>query len=221
MDDYLKHLYLSGVGVKNIAELFERSEGAITSRLIKLFGDQVREALAQTYQVKPTEAENLLAQGYRGISNKHKIVARIDRDDWIDHMARTMNTSSASFMLPTGRFDERWSEHYLRCHSNDKLTVSEEVYKEMKQKQPNTTQYIPKPKPKENSMRAPVSTSISQTKVSVYEFTAEEVKQIFLRNIYDLGIFAELPSVESISIISQPDGSLKVTTKQTTLTGSH
>lgn len=78
-----------------------------------------------------TEGERLAASGYRAISNKYRVVARLDRPDWREQMAAQHAPWS---------FDEgmRWANglgdgaanHYRHCYSKDKLeNVSADAYK--------------------------------------------------------------------------------------------
>ncbi len=77
-------------------------------------------------------AGNLHNQGYRRTSNKYKIVSRIDRDDWLDVLAKSMNCTRADFYKLDGSgVADNWKDHYIRCYSKDKLTVSELVYRQM------------------------------------------------------------------------------------------
>ncbi len=86
-----------------------------------------------------TEAERLFNQGYRGVSNKFRIVARVDQDIAafvgrdVEAMRRQYghrNWSSYDFLLRLPLHSvEDW---FRRCMSKDKKTVSAEVYKDIK-----------------------------------------------------------------------------------------
>ncbi len=39
-------------------------------------------------RISNTRALDLIASGYRAVSNRYRIVARIDREDWREEMAR-------------------------------------------------------------------------------------------------------------------------------------
>ena len=79
------------------------------------------------------KAGDLTQKGYRKISNKYKIVSRIDRDDWMDVLAKKLNCCRADFyMLDGSGIADNWKDHYIRVYSEDKLTVSPEIYKLMK-----------------------------------------------------------------------------------------
>lgn len=70
--------------------------------------------------------------GYRRISNKYKIVSRIDRDDWLDVLATKLHCCRADFYMMDGSgIGDNWKEHFCRVYSQDKLTVSAAVYSKM------------------------------------------------------------------------------------------
>jgi translation initiation factor IF-1 len=78
-------------------------------------------------------AGDLHSQGYRRVSNKYKLVARIDRDDWLDVLAKEMRCSRADFYNFDGSgISDSWKDHYVRVYSKDQITVSPEIYKLMK-----------------------------------------------------------------------------------------
>jgi hypothetical protein len=85
--------------------------------------------------VKPTptpqetgEAASLVAKGYRRVSWKHRIIARVDRADFVEVMARDQNRAPADFMQPGSRdCAPNWCDHYRRCYSKDTLTVNPAV----------------------------------------------------------------------------------------------
>lgn len=78
-------------------------------------------------------AGDLHEQGYRRVSNKHKLVARIDRKDWLDVLAKEMHCSRADFYNLNGSgISDSWRDHYVRVYSKDQITVSPEIYKLMK-----------------------------------------------------------------------------------------
>lgn len=79
------------------------------------------------------KAGELTQKGYRKISNKYKLVARIDRDDWMDILARQLNCCRADFYKLDGSgVADSWKDHYIRVYSEDRLTVGPEIYKLMK-----------------------------------------------------------------------------------------
>lgn len=78
-------------------------------------------------------AEELTAQGYVKTSNAYGLVARIDRPDWIEFLARHYHRAPADFCIVT---DEglvpapNWGAHYLQF-SKDKHTVPYDVMRKI------------------------------------------------------------------------------------------
>lgn len=71
-----------------------------------------------------TVAGELVNKGYRRTSNAYCMVSRIDRDDWLDVLAKHMRCSVADFYNKDGSgVNDRWRDHYVRCYSKDNLTV--------------------------------------------------------------------------------------------------
>jgi hypothetical protein len=74
------------------------------------------------------KAEDAVAQGYRRISNKHRLVARIDRADWLEVLATEMRRAPADFIIRSGakkgEVDPGWNDHYRRCLSKDVVKMS-------------------------------------------------------------------------------------------------
>lgn len=78
--------------------------------------------------VKMMWAEDLKQQGYRRVSNAYCQIARIDRDDWIDVLARQMNCTRADFYNRDGSGPaDHWRDHYVRGYSRDVHTVHPEI----------------------------------------------------------------------------------------------
>lgn len=79
------------------------------------------------------KAGELTQKGYRKVSNKYQMVARIDREDWLDILAKKLNCCRADFYKLDGTgISDTWKDHYVRVHSQDRLTVGPEIYKLMK-----------------------------------------------------------------------------------------
>lgn len=77
-------------------------------------------------------AEELKRLGYRRVSNAYCMVSRIDRDDWLEVMARQLNTCVAHFYNMDGSgVSDRWRDHYIRGHSKDTLTVSPSILRKV------------------------------------------------------------------------------------------
>ena len=75
-------------------------------------------------------AEELTAKGYRRVSNKHGIVARVDRADWWEalekHFQRNMPIRNDA---ETGR----WADYYRRVLSEDRLEVGPDIARHVPQ----------------------------------------------------------------------------------------
>jgi hypothetical protein len=71
-------------------------------------------------------AGELMLKGYRKTSNAYCMIARIDRSDWLEVMARKRNCSVADF------YSDRHRDHYIRSFSEDSYTVHPKVMAFMK-----------------------------------------------------------------------------------------
>jgi len=87
------------------------------------------------------EATRLIDSGYRCTSNRHRMVSRLDRPDWREHMARDHTRGFRGD--PQRNLDEgmKWvavlgtgaADHYRRVLSRDKIErVPQEVYDRIK-----------------------------------------------------------------------------------------
>lgn len=75
----------------------------------------------------------LLNKGYRRVSNAYCMVARIDREDWIDVLAKERRCSRADFYNVDGSgISDQHRDHYVRSYSKDKLTVHPEICRRIK-----------------------------------------------------------------------------------------
>jgi hypothetical protein len=84
-------------------------------------------------------AERLIRSGYCPVSNKHFMLSRIDRPDWREHMAlkhcggRDEEDPFWKAMEWVAMLGEQGAaDHYRRCYSKDRITVSPEVYGRVK-----------------------------------------------------------------------------------------
>jgi hypothetical protein len=78
-------------------------------------------------------AEELTAQGYVKTSNAYGLVARIDRPDWIEFLARHYHRAPADFCVVSAEGlvpAPNWGAHYLRF-SKDEHTVPYDVMRKM------------------------------------------------------------------------------------------
>lgn len=75
----------------------------------------------------------LLNKGYRRISNAYCTVARIDREDWLDVLAKERRCSRADFYNVDGSgVSDQHRDYYVRCFSKDKLTIHPKICRSIK-----------------------------------------------------------------------------------------
>lgn len=80
-----------------------------------------------------TFADDLMRKGYRKTSNAYCMVSRIDRDDWVEKLARERHCSVADFYNQDGSgIGDQHRDYYVRVHSKDKQTVHPQILKKMK-----------------------------------------------------------------------------------------
>lgn len=86
----------------------------------------------------PMNAQELFARGYFPISNRHRLASRIDRKDWVEHMAITYRRAAADFydFNSDGTLSDNighWREHYVRCLSKDSIEdIEPQTYAELR-----------------------------------------------------------------------------------------
>lgn len=80
-----------------------------------------------------TYAGDLERQGYRKISNAYCRIARIDKEDWMQILAKEFRCAPADFYMMDGSGpSERWMAYYCRMHSKDVKTVSPSIMRRLK-----------------------------------------------------------------------------------------
>lgn len=78
-------------------------------------------------------AGEIMQKGYRKVSNAYCRLARIDRDDWLDVLAKQLQCSRADFYKLDGSgIDDQWRDQYVRVYSRDVLTVHPQIAKIVK-----------------------------------------------------------------------------------------
>jgi hypothetical protein len=78
-------------------------------------------------------AKTLMDQGYRKTSNAYCLVSKIDRDDWVEFLAKERRCSVAHFYNVDGSgISDSHRDYYVRVHSKDKQTVHPLVLSFMK-----------------------------------------------------------------------------------------
>lgn len=93
-------------------------------------------------------ARELTLRGYRRVSNRHRMVSRIDRPDWVEVLAKKLHRSPAELYLPDGRISPSWCDFYRRVHSKDTLVVSQEVYRQIPSSGWDGVGYVPARRPR-------------------------------------------------------------------------
>lgn len=77
-------------------------------------------------------ARELTARGYRRVSNQHRIISRIDRPDWLEHLAEEYNRPPEDFLQPGKTHGcATWADFYRRVLSKDFITVDEATFKKI------------------------------------------------------------------------------------------
>lgn len=82
-------------------------------------------------------AQRMFDAGYMASSNKYRIGTRIDREDWVEFMAKRFSRSVADFyMHRNGELTQstgHWGEHYCNVFSKHKIEpLPPAIFKELK-----------------------------------------------------------------------------------------
>lgn len=73
-------------------------------------------------------AGELMSKGYRKVSTAYCILARIDREDWLQVLAKERHCSIADFYNVDGSgVGNSHRDFYVRAHSKDQIIVAPEV----------------------------------------------------------------------------------------------
>lgn len=90
-------------------------------------------------------AAQLADMGYRKISAKHHIIARIDRPDWVDYMATQQNRAPSHFYRDGSSLpDAGAADHFRRVYAQDTIEgVNPEVFKLIPASHGSYTGYVP------------------------------------------------------------------------------
>ena len=91
----------------------------------------------------PQDMLNLISQGYRCVSRKFGIVARIDRQDWKQVMADKGYVLSSSRDFPSNIGS--MADQYRRCYSEDKVEVEPQYRQHWPTSNHDDTGYCIKP----------------------------------------------------------------------------
>lgn len=85
-------------------------------------------------------ADLLILSGYRGMSNKYRIVGRLDRPDWMTHMAQKHapwdpEGQGLSWVIGLGLVSA--ADHYQACYSQDRINgIPDTIYHMVKRAAP-------------------------------------------------------------------------------------
>lgn len=113
------------------------------------------------------QAAMLAAYGYRRVSNRYHHIARIDRPEWLQIMAKKMNRAVADFLKPDGTVSGSWADYYRRVYSMDCVVVGNyDIYSRIPGSDHDPVGYCPMPgsPPEEDprpSMAVDVATAIA------------------------------------------------------------
>ena len=86
------------------------------------------------------QAALLKAKGYCRVSNRHDIIARVDRPDWWEFLEREFQQNMP---IRTEAETGRWADHYRRVYSQDTQTVVPQVSRLIPSSRRNPTAYVP------------------------------------------------------------------------------
>jgi len=82
--------------------------------------------------------------GYRRISKRNKIVARIDREDWLQHMAEHFEMSLMELVTDMNEKPGYYEDYYRRNLSQDRHEVSLITSRTVPSSFGDSTGYVPK-----------------------------------------------------------------------------
>lgn len=86
----------------------------------------------------------LIRQGYRKTSNKHCMVSRIDRPDWVSVLAKDMFRSEAEFYEKgCTEPSDHWADHYRRVYSKDTVVIPQAYIREFPSSGHDPVGFIP------------------------------------------------------------------------------
>lgn len=103
---------------------------------------------------RSAEAQNLVDRGYCRVSNKHKLLARIDREDWKERLAAHLGRSVAELHIIGNNPNTNlpvlsdtvagiWCDYYRRTLSKDIVEVGSSIFGQIPSSDHNSTGYLP------------------------------------------------------------------------------
>ncbi len=72
-----------------------------------------------------------IERGYARISSRYRIIARIDRPDWLAIVVRLIGAAWTDRGRGMRRTNQEDADYYRRCVSRDRLTVGRAVFKQI------------------------------------------------------------------------------------------
>lgn len=88
--------------------------------------------------------ERAAAMGYRRISKRNKVIARIDREDWLQHMAEQLGMGLMELVTAMNEQPGYYEDYYRRNLSRDRHEVSLITSRTVPSSYEDTTGYVPK-----------------------------------------------------------------------------
>lgn len=88
--------------------------------------------------------EKAAALGYRRISKRKNIIARIDREDWLQHMAEHFEMSLLELITDMNEKPGYYEDYYRRNLSKDRHEVSLTTSRTVPSSFEDPTGYVPK-----------------------------------------------------------------------------
>jgi hypothetical protein len=96
-----------------------------------------------------------VSRGYRRVSCKYRMVARIDREDWREYLANRLQRTVAELCL-VGKagggwqvgsdVTSMWRDHYRRCYSKDTIEgLHSDVFRQIPSSSYDECGYVPLP----------------------------------------------------------------------------
>lgn len=88
--------------------------------------------------------ERAAALGYRRISKRNKVIARIDREDWLQHMAEHFEMGLMELVTAMNEKPGFYEDYYRRNLSKDRHEVSLITSRTVPSSFEDPTGYVPK-----------------------------------------------------------------------------
>lgn len=108
-------------------------------------GENVTFMYGEPINLSVLDAKKLADRGYRRTSTKHRMVSRIDREDWLEVLARHLHRSVAELYIQgTNTISPNWTDYYRRVLSKDTLmNIDPEVHRAIPGSSGDGCGYVP------------------------------------------------------------------------------